>query len=79
MKLNDKQWTNNNIESLNHVLKQDNEWKSKLLLDLIKTIENRIKSQTKNLRKAIFGSGEYQLADTHTNNSLYVEKFGLKN
>ena len=35
------------------------------MFDLIKTIENRVKSQTKNLRKAIFGSGEYHLADTH--------------
>lgn len=30
----DKQWTNNNYESLNHVLKQNIEWKSQPLLDL---------------------------------------------
>ena len=39
MQLVDSQWTNNNCESFNHVLKQKTDWKLKPLYDLVNTIQ----------------------------------------
>ena len=41
----DKHWTNNNCESLNHVLKQAIEWKSKPLIDFIETAQELVQVQ----------------------------------
>jgi hypothetical protein len=50
-----KTWTNNNSESLNHVLnfKQAIDWKSKPLLDLVKILSDIVATQFKDLRRAI--------------------------
>jgi hypothetical protein len=48
-----KTWTNNNSESLNHVLKQAIDWKSKPLLDLVKIVSDIVATQFKDLRRAI--------------------------
>ena len=61
-------WTNNNCESINHVLKQAIDWKSKSLVELVSFLEDLVTGQHKELRSALLGSGEYRLADTH--NSL---------
>ena len=42
----DKQWTNTNCESLNHVLKQNIEMKSQPLLDLIEAIPELVSLRT---------------------------------
>ncbi|CAC5393124.1 unnamed protein product [Mytilus coruscus] len=49
----DKGWTNNNSESLNHVLKSAINWQSKPLLDLI------------DLQRALVSRGQYRVADSH--------------
>ncbi|MES9880449.1 MAG: hypothetical protein ABW185_06150 [Sedimenticola sp.] len=61
----DTHWTNNNSESLNHVLKQAIDWKSKPLTSLVDTIHTIVVGQYKDLRASLFGTGEYRLADTH--------------
>ena len=48
-----KTWTNNNSESLNHVLKQAIDWKSKRLLELVKILSDIEATQFKDLRRAI--------------------------
>ena len=48
-----KTWTNNNSESLNHVLKQAIDWKSKPLLELVKILSDIEATQFKDLRRAI--------------------------
>ena len=60
-----KTWTNNNSESLNHVLKQAIDWKSKPLLDLVKIVSDIVATQFKDLRRALVSRGQYRLADTH--------------
>ena len=49
----DIQWTNNNCESLNHVLKQTIDWKSQPLMNLIESVKERLESQFKELRRSI--------------------------
>ena len=61
----DKQWTNNNCESLNHVLKQTTEWKSQPLLDLIQSIQKLVDVEFKDLRRSLVGTGQFQFAETH--------------
>lgn len=58
-------WTNNNSESLNHVLKQAIDWKSKPLLDLIDILTSLIEAQYKGMRRALVSIGQFRLADSH--------------
>ena len=58
-------WTNNNSESINHVLKQAIEWKSRPITDLVKRMHDLVSRQFTDLRGAIFGTGECRLAKTH--------------
>lgn len=61
----DKHWTNNNCESLNLVLKQAIEWKSKPLIDFIETAHELVQVQFKDLRRSLIGTGQFQLTETH--------------
>ncbi|CAC5400573.1 unnamed protein product [Mytilus coruscus] len=61
----DKGWTNNNSESLNHVLKSAINWQSKPLLDLIVIIEEIVETQFKDLQRALVSRGQYRVADSH--------------
>ena len=56
-------WTNNNCESINHVLKQSVDWKSKSLTDIVDTIHSLVDRQYSDLKSALLGSGEYRLSD----------------
>ncbi|CAG2216828.1 unnamed protein product [Mytilus edulis] len=61
----DQGWTNNNSESLNHVLKSAINWQSKPLLDLIVTIQEIVEAQFKDLQRALVSRGQYRVADSH--------------
>ena len=61
---------NINSESVNHVLKQTIDWKSKRLTDLVDALFVLIKGQFKDLRAALFGTGEFRLSNTHSRFSL---------
>ena len=61
----DKMWTNNNCESVNHVLKQAIEWKSKPLLDFILYVNGLVDAQFKDLKRALVSTGQFRLADSH--------------
>ena len=58
-------WTNNNAESMIHILKQTTDWKKKPLPELISSLENDVVCQFKELRSALIGTGELRLAETH--------------
>ena len=59
--IGDYLWTNNNAESMNHILKQMTGWKSKKLLLLVKDIEQLCSTQYGEVRKAFVGAGEFHL------------------
>jgi len=73
-----KTWTNNNSESLNHVLKQAIDWKSKPLLDLVKILSDIVATHFKDLRRTLVSTGQYRIADTHkqfgVTRTLWVSK-----
>ena len=61
----DDNWTNNNCESINHVLKQSVDWKTKSLTDLVTTLRSLVDRQYADLRSALLRTGEFRLAQTH--------------
>ena len=58
-------WTNNNSESLSHVLKQAMDWKSQPLLDIVNILTKIIETQCKYLKRALVNTDEYRLCDSH--------------
>ena len=58
-------WTNNNCESINHVLKQTVDWKSKPLTEFVELVEEIVVGQFKDLRGGLIGTGEFRLAESH--------------
>ena len=61
----DKMWTNNNCESINHVLKQAIDWKRQPLLDFITCVNELVDAQFKDLKRAMVNMGRFRLAETH--------------
>ena len=55
------QWTNNACESINHVLKQRQQWRRSMLPDLIENLRNLITSQYAEADRAICGRGNFTL------------------
>lgn len=58
-------WTNNNCESINHVLKQAVNWKSQPLTDLIEKLYEVVRKQYKDLERALLGQGDFVLCDEY--------------
>ncbi|KAK7108117.1 hypothetical protein V1264_015910 [Littorina saxatilis] len=58
-------WTNNNAESANHVLKHAVQWKSQKLVDLVQVIHGVITQQFNEVKRAMYGYGDYDLADEY--------------
>ena len=48
-----KTWTNNNAESLNHVLKKETNWRPQKLDELVKTIKKRVRDQYNNKTRTL--------------------------
>jgi hypothetical protein len=63
-------WTNNNSESLNHVLKQVIDWKSQPLLDILNILTKIIETQFKDMKRALVNTGEYRLCANHKQSSM---------
>lgn len=58
-------WTNNNAESLHHVLKQSTGWKIQQLPELIETLHGVAKFQCSETERAILARGEFILAPSY--------------
>ena len=54
-------WTNNNCESLNHILKLDANWKVKSTPDLINMLHEMTMLHFKDFKRALYGEGNYRL------------------
>lgn len=54
-------WTNNNCESLNNILKLSTNWKVLKLPDLIEKMYAIVKLQYADMRRALHGHGNYQV------------------
>jgi len=54
-------WTNNNCESINHILKQAIDWKAQPLTDLVDTLHGVVKSQYSEVQRSLFGVGDFEL------------------
>lgn len=59
-----KLWTNNNSESINNRLKQVAEWNQHKILELVDRISKVSTIQLIDLRRALYGSGNYRLVDS---------------
>jgi len=54
-------WTNNNCESMNHVLKQGVQWRRNQLPELIDKLRSLVKGQEADADRAICGRGDFSL------------------
>ena len=55
-------WMNNNCESINNILKLSINWKVLKLPDLIEKMHAIVKLQYADMRRALHGHGNYELA-----------------
>ena len=55
-------WTNNNCESLNNILKLSTNWKVLKLPDLVEKMHSIVKLQYADMRRALHGHGNYEIA-----------------
>ena len=55
-------WTNNNAESVNHILKLQIDWRSKTFSQLVDLLEDKVRAQFTNLERAISRQGNFELA-----------------
>ena len=58
-------WTNNNAESLNHVMKPDADWKVQRTPELIEMLYEMTLLHFKDLKRSIYGEGNYRLHGKH--------------
>ena len=57
------EWTNNNSESLNHVLKMKINWNPQSIPKLIDSIHSVVKGHYTDVERAFIGRGEYQIVE----------------
>jgi transposase-like protein len=57
----DQLWTNNNTESINHRLKVLLQWKPRKTNELIDKLYDLVKMQTVDMRRALYGTGNFVL------------------
>jgi hypothetical protein len=65
-----KPWTNNNAESLNHVLKSAVNWKLQSLIEIIKEIQQLVEVAQEDSKRALFDMGNFVLAPDFKQYSL---------
>jgi len=66
------QWTNNACESINHVLKQRQQWKRNMLPELVENQRGLITSQYAEADHAICKCGNFTLRPSHQKHRLSV-------
>ena len=57
----DRLWTSNNCEFINHVFKRAIDWKPKPIPELIKILHEIVKVQFADMKRALYGTGNYEL------------------
>ena len=61
----DRLWTNNNCESMNHVFKRAVNWTPKSIPELIQHLHDIVKVQLIDMKRSLFGTGNYELCGTY--------------
>ena len=64
-------WSNNNSESVNHMLKTKTEWKLKKLPTLVDLIYQLVSSLYTDVEKAFLSLGSYSLSDNYKHFALF--------
>ena len=59
------------------MLKQAIDWKSKPLLDFIRSVSDLVDAQFKDLRRALMGNGDFERSVLVTERSVLVSQSGL--
>ena len=65
-------WTNNNSESLNHILKMSINWTPQALINLIETLRNVVGGLYQDVTRAIVGRGQFRLAEDFS--QFFIER-----
>ena len=69
-------WTNNNCESINHIIKMEADWKSMKTPELIHLLHQVTLLHFKDVRRSLYGSGNYRLAGAFKKYSIKRECWG---
>lgn len=65
-------WTNNACESINHVLKQRQQWKPHMLPDLVTNLRSLVDAQYADADRALCGRGNFTLRPSHQRHRVAV-------
>ncbi len=71
-------WSNNNCESFNHVLKQQIDWKPRPLLTLVNMLKDVVEHAYRNIELSMIGIGDYQLIDAFQGFACSMETWSNK-
>jgi hypothetical protein len=58
-------WTNNNCESMNHIIKLTCNWTPQQLPELVRKLESVVQAQMQEVRRAVHGQGDFVLAPNY--------------
>ena len=67
-------WTNNNSESLNHIMKLDTKWKPGKTKEMIDNLYSITKLHFQDFRRALYGGGNYRLVNKRMKTRYGVSK-----
>ena len=70
-------WSNNNAESANHMLKSHNEWKMLNLVSLIQKLGEILTMQDRDVQRAMFGLGNYNLSSHMLHHRISVQRWSV--
>ena len=71
-------WTNNNSESLNHVIKQAIGWKPQSVSDLVHKLYELVQGQYRDLENALIGRGNFRLSEDYQHYEVNPALWSLK-
>ena len=74
-----RNWTNNNAESVNHILKLDLDWKPRNLYELTNKLYETVKSQYVDIQRALYGRGNYVLFEQYKHHFVDPAVWEIKN
>jgi len=66
-------WTNNNCESVNHIIKQYTQWRAQQLPDLINKLRDLVRGQYTEADRALCGRGDLQLVPAYAKHRVTVD------
>lgn len=78
LKLIDKDWTNNNAESVNNLLKVGTNHKIENLSNLIETVYKVVRSQYKDIEKSFVGLGNFNLSENFKHHLISIDVWASK-